>query len=150
MKTITLALLALLGTAQAVLIMLDLNPVEARRYRAQVPAGHYGVRAHGTGSVVFNGLGQSLDERALMGWILRDPRYRAGDPIYLLCCYTGKRGFFGQRCFAQRLANLMRCPVVAPTTQVWVFPDGSHVAAEGFTKPNPARPGQMVTYYPES
>ena len=34
-----------------------------------------------------------------------------GQPIRLLACETGK----GRNCFAQKLANLMRVPVEAPT-----------------------------------
>lgn len=144
-----LLLLALTMDASAAPISLDLNPVKHRNYPARVPDGHYGVRAHGTGAFVLDGLGRTLDERALVRWIMRDPRYRAGQPVYLLCCHTGRRNLFGQ-CFAQRLANLLRCPVTAPTTQVWVFPDGSHRVCGGYGKPDHSRPGSMETFYPKS
>lgn len=144
-------------------IKLDFIPVEERQLRVEkgftrleAPAGTYGVEGHGTASHMTFRTGEVLNTEELARWIRRDQRYAPGMTVVLFACDTGKGG----RPFAQKLANEMRAPVVAPTERLWVKPGGGSFVAGASTKklfgiipigperPDHTRKGCMKSFHP--
>ena len=64
-----------------------------------------------------------MTPKALAVVISQNKNYKKGQPVRLLSCSTGKEIPFDD-CFAQKLANELNAPVVAPTDILWVFDDG--------------------------
>ena len=55
-----------------------------------------------------------MTPKALAVAISQNTNYKKGQPVRLLSCSTGKEIPFDD-CFAQKLANELNAPVVAPT-----------------------------------
>ena len=64
-----------------------------------------------------------MTPKALAVSISQNTNYKKGQPVRLLSCSTGK-GIPFDDCFAQKLANEINAPVVAPTDILWVFDNG--------------------------
>ena len=65
----------------------------------------------------------NMSPRFLAEIIIHNPKYEKGQKVRLLSCNTGK-GIPFDDCFAQKLANEINAPVVAPTDILWVFDNG--------------------------
>lgn len=93
--------------------------------RVMAPKGAYGIEGHGDSRYVYCKQGRAMTAAELAQWVLRDPAYRQGMPVYLMCCETGK----GRNPIAQKLADILGCTVVAPTERLWPLKDGRYIVA---------------------
>jgi RHS repeat-associated protein len=79
------------------------------------PPGYFSVGGHGNSSIILNPEGQPLSPDDIAQSITGDPRYKAGEPIWLNSCSTGQ----GANSFAQQLSDILGVPVSAPDDAQW-------------------------------
>ena len=84
--------------------------------------GYYDIKAHGlyNSIKVFN---TPINAKTLSHILMSRQDYKIGNPIRLLCCFTGEE--HNGRCFAQDLANYMGVEVIAPDFELIVDGDGN-------------------------
>lgn len=142
----------LLGGAHArTSARIDFIPDAERAYRSSLgiprttaPDGAYGIEGHGTSFAVYCKRGRAMGAKELATWVLNDPTYRKGFPVYLLCCHTGK----GRNPIARQLAQLLGVEVYAPTEKLWPLADGKYIVAGGDKKADLGKLGQMRKFSP--
>ena len=120
----------------------------ATTYRS--PEGTYTVGGHGNPGEMRDADNNTITPEKLRDMLLRDRRYRDAEQVQLASCNTGKHG---DRSFAQRLANLLGKPVIAPDNYVFFRPTGTFYLASTGGKnggPLPGTSGQWITFYPMS
>jgi hypothetical protein len=152
MKKTLILLLLLGGWAQArTSARIDFIPTAERAYRASLgiprataPDGAYGIEGHGTSFAVYCKQGRAMGAAELAAWVLKDPAYRKGRPVYLLCCHTGK----GRNPIARQLARILGVEVYAPTEKLWPLADGKYIVAGGDKKADLGKLGQMRKFSP--
>jgi len=115
---------------------------------ANTPKDVFVVSGEGTRTSVEDKKGNPLNAQQLAKRIQSDPYYKPGTAVWLLACNTGEAGGIGSQ-----LAPIMRVPVTAPNNYIFLNPDGTWIVAgilKGSSppKPDPANPGQMVTFQP--
>jgi len=137
------------------------------------PASVYTVGVHGSNRSVsaFSDLtlhtGMWLSPEDLARKILSDPNFSGNTAVQLYSCNTGNREGqppdFGpfrnaptKKPFAQKLADLLHVPVIAPDNFLWISPSGSvfigppvdsHLAPRDWTA-NHSSPGHWIAYLP--
>ena len=121
----------------------------------QRPGGVYAIIVEGTSNAVILPDGRSIDGGKFAAMLATSPssNYTIGTPVLILGCNAG--GAVGQGDnFAQTLANTLKAPVVAATSNVWV--SNMDVPILNFTQttgspgtltiaPMQANSGQLVT-----
>lgn len=94
-----------------------------RNYGRLSLPGEYIVAAHGSPKTV-ELLGKRSDHKVLADIIEARKDYDPAKTVRLYSCSTGKVDESGD-CFAQRLADRLGTPVIAPTDTIWLYPDGT-------------------------
>jgi len=76
------------------------------------------------------------------------PSYTEGQQVQLMSCETGK----GTDPYAQKLANELNAPVVAPDKLLWIWPHGAYKPAgqKADGTMDTADPGVWHTFNPKS
>ncbi|HET7661684.1 MAG TPA: hypothetical protein VFK66_14935 [Oryzihumus sp.] len=105
--------------------------------------GHYDVAAHGNELQVqvhgTEGQAERLGADKLAKLIVEQPDYDGG-PVRLLSCFTGS----SPTGIAQQLADRLGVNVVAPSSKLWMWPDGEMAVGLDWKRPN----GAWVTHEP--
>ena len=84
----------------------------------------------------------------LVDVIKAQPSYTEGQKVQLMSCETGK----GTDPYAQKLANELNAPVVAPDKLLWIWPHGAYKPAgqKADGTMDTADPGVWHTFNPKS
>lgn len=119
------------------------NQILGERAQLIVPLKEsYDVVLHGTSDSAF-AFGTRITPKILANIIQSRNDYTKGTTIRLLSCNTG-RIREDNDCFAQKLADLLQVPVIAPDNYLWVFQNG---ALSIGSRPN-SFDGKMITFFP--
>nr|WP_185746128.1 hypothetical protein [Oryzihumus leptocrescens] len=105
--------------------------------------GHYDVAAHGNELQVqvhsAKGQAERLGADTLAKLIVEQPDYDGG-PVRLLSCFTGS----SPTGIAQQLADRLGVNVVAPSSKLWMWPDGEMAVGLDWKRPT----GGWITHEP--
>lgn len=112
--------------------------------------GFYDIIAHGEANKIIvevNGKRHALNHRDVAKLIKSNVKSNKKN-IRLLSCSTGE----DPKGFAQNLANKLNIVVEAPTSLLWVYPNGKYVvapkSATNSSKPNLKAKGRFKKFYP--
>ena len=119
------------------------DPLGAYARNVRPLDGHYDVAAHGNELQVqvhgAEGQAERLGADKLAKLIVEQPDYDGG-PVRLLSCFTGS----SPTGIAQQLADRLGVNVVAPSSKLWMWPDGEMAVGLDWKRPT----GGWITHEP--
>ncbi|WP_418128701.1 RHS repeat-associated core domain-containing protein [Variovorax sp. 375MFSha3.1] len=114
----------------------------------QSPPGTFTVGSHGNPSIMTDTALKGITPAQMAERIKAHPSYTEGQKVQLMSCETGK----GTDPYAQKLANELNAPVVAPDKLLWIWPHGAYKPAgqKADGSMDTADPGVWHTFNPKS
>ncbi|WP_418150182.1 RHS repeat-associated core domain-containing protein [Variovorax atrisoli] len=112
------------------------------------PPGTFTVGSHGNPSIMTDTALKGITPAQMAQRIKAHPSYTDGQKVQLMSCETGK----GTDPYAQKLANELNAPVVAPDKLLWIWPHGAYKPAgqKADGTMDTADPGVWHTFNPKS
>ena len=112
------------------------------------PPGTFTVGSHGNPSIMTDTALRGVTPAQMAERIKAHPSYTEGQKVQLMSCETGK----GTDPYAQKLANELNAPVVAPDKLLWIWPHGAYKPAgqKADGTMDTADPGVWHTFNPKS
>ncbi|NVM92463.1 RHS repeat-associated protein [Variovorax sp. SG517] len=112
------------------------------------PPGTFTVGSHGNPSIMTDTALKGITPAQMAERIKAHPSYTEGQKVQLMSCETGK----GTDPYAQKLANELNAPVVAPDKLLWIWPHGAYKPAgrKADGTMDTADPGVWHTFNPKS
>ncbi|WP_418116948.1 RHS repeat-associated core domain-containing protein [Variovorax sp. 350MFTsu5.1] len=111
------------------------------------PPGTFTVGSHGNPSIMTDTALKGITPAQMAQRIKAHPSYTEGQQVQLMSCETGK----GTDPYAQKLANELNAPVVAPDKLLWIWPHGAYKPAgqKADGSMDTADPGVWHTFNPK-
>ena len=137
-----------LGLSELILFSVNDGNFHERAMGFDSPDGVYTVAGHGNPSEMRNEMNRTVTPENLRDMITGDRRYQRAKVVLLLSCEVGR----GENSFAQKLANLLNKPVVAPDNFSFISESGRGYAADADPStlgPVPGTTGNWITFFPK-